>query len=437
MADYLPNFGSAGFTLAAFVVALLIIVAVHEFGHYIVGRLSGIHPEVFSMGFGPVIWSRVDRFGTRWQIAAIPLGGYVKFLGDADAASMTGAKAGRYSMQGAPLWARASTVAAGPIFNFLFSIVVFVGMAMWYGVASNPLTLAYLPQLPPNYTQELQAGDQILAIDGVRLDNVSEIHRVIDAIEPRTSVAYEIRRDGTEMVVSGPYPETTKVLSVNHDSAAAEAGILEGDVILSIDGQDVWTFGQMIELVTASNGAPLDLSIWRGGDVVDLTLSPRRVDLPKPDGSFETRWLIGVTGGLFFEPATEMPGLLESLGGAVYQVWYIIKISVAGIWAMVNGVISTCNLSSPVGIAEASGAMAAQGAANFISFLGLLSTAVGLLNLFPIPVLDGGHLVFHAYEAVSRKPPSDAALRVLVAFGLSLILSMMALGLANDLFLCP
>ncbi|NBT52955.1 MAG: RIP metalloprotease, partial [Marivivens sp.] len=133
MADFLPFFGSAGFTIAAFVVALSIIVAIHEYGHYIVGRWSGIGAEVFSLGFGPVLLSRVDKRGTRWQIAAIPLGGYVKFNGDANAASVGGTVGGRDTMLGAPLWARAATVAAGPVFNFILTIVIFTGLGLWVG----------------------------------------------------------------------------------------------------------------------------------------------------------------------------------------------------------------------------------------------------------------------------------------------------------------
>jgi len=131
------------------------------------------------------------------------------------------------------------------------------------------------------------------------------------------------------------------------------------------------------------------------------------------------------------------PGVLSSVGAAAGQIWYIITSSLSGLWHMITGAISSCNLSGPVGIAQASGAMASQGVTSFIWFVALLSTAVGLLNLFPVPILDGGHLVFHAYEAVTGKLPGDKALRLLMAVGLSLILTLMVFALANDLFLCP
>jgi regulator of sigma E protease len=142
-------------------------------------------------------------------------------------------------------------------------------------------------------------------------------------------------------------------------------------------------------------------------------------------------------GGLFFEPATSAVGIGESMSLAIQQVWFIIKQSLNGMKQMIIGNINTCNLSGPVGIAETSGSMASQGALSFISFIAVLSTAVGLLNLFPIPVLDGGHLVFHAYEAVTGKMPSDKALRIFMAVGIAMIASLMVFAIGNDLLFCP
>ena len=159
--------------------------------------------------------------------------------------------------------------------------------------------------------------------------------------------------------------------------------------------------------------------------------------MPRAEGGFETRWLIGISGGLNFDLETERPGVFDALSMGAGQVWYVITSSLSGLWHMITGAISTCNLSGPVGIAQTSGAMASQGGTSFIWFVAILSTAVGLLNLFPVPVLDGGHLVFHAYEAVARKPPSDAALRILMSLGIGLIGTLMLFAIANDLWLCP
>ncbi len=442
MTNLLPHFSSTGLTLLSFVVALMVIVFVHEMGHYLAGRWSGIKADVFSIGFGPVLWRRVDRRGTVWQIALVPLGGYVKFKGDNNAASMgadAGAKASRDSMAGAPVWARAITVASGPAFNFVFAFLVFAWAVLSNGVATDPLTLASVPNLPDTYEQELETGDQILAIGGIETPTIADVVAATDNLAMVPSVDYRVRRAGEEIVVRGPYPEPTLALAVSSDSPAREAGLLVDDTITAIDGTPVFAFSQMMDIVAASEGREMSFEIWRQGETLSFDIAPRRVDLPLRDGDFETRWLIGLSGGLFFEPQTSSPDVATTLRYAWGQLWYIAKVSVSGMWHMLTGEISTCNLSSPVGIAQTSGEMAAQGIGTYIQFLGLLSTAIGLLNLFPIPILDGGHLVFHAYEAVSGRKPSDAALRVLTMIGLALILMMMFLALANDTVpgLCP
>ncbi len=442
LTQILPQFGNVAFTLAAFVVALSVIVAIHEYGHYIVGRWSGIHAEVFSLGFGPVLVSRRDKHGTLWQIAALPFGGYVKFLGDANAASV-GQAAGtdpaklRHTMLGAPLWARAATVAAGPIVHFILSILIFAAVILTQGRAADPLTIERMLPLPATYVNELRAGDEILAIGGSELPGEDGLARLAEGYPAEPVLDYRVRRDGREMLVRGPYPQPPLVGGVSPRSAADAAGLRAGDVILELEGSKVFAFAQLIEIVTASEGRTLDLTIWRNGETRELSLTPRRVDLPRPEGGFETRWLLGISSGLFFEAATETPSLGTALGDAVAQVWNIIVSSLSGLGHMITGAISSCNLSGPVGIAQASGAMAEQGATSFIWFVAVLSTAVGLLNLFPIPVLDGGHLVFFGYEAITGRQPGDKALRVLMALGLSLILTMTVFAVLNDLFLCP
>ncbi|MEY8882584.1 RIP metalloprotease RseP [Donghicola sp. XS_ASV15] len=436
-----PDLGGLLYTIISFVVALVVIVAVHEYGHYIVGRWSGIKAEVFSLGFGPVLASRVDRHGTRWQIAALPLGGYVKFLGDSDAASGKDPDAigalseadRRHTMHGAPLWARAATVAAGPVFNFILSILIFAAVILSEGRPKEPLAIGDLQELP--YSVTLEQGDTLLSIAG--LDIPTEGLSAIRGDLPKAAdLEYIVERGGTEAIAIAPNPYTPVVDQVAPRSAAYDAGIRPGDVITAVDGEPIYAFEELVDLVKAAEGAPLDLSVWRAGQDLNIALSAKRVDEPTADGGFQTVWRIGVVGGLFFEAATESVGVGEALSSGVSQLWFLISGSVSGLWHMITGAISTCNMSGPVGIAEVSGAMASQGAQNFIWFIGSLSAAVGLLNLFPVPVLDGGHLVFFAYEAVAGKPPSDKVLRVLMAAGLALILSLMVFALGNDLF-CP
>jgi regulator of sigma E protease len=435
-------FGNVGFTLVAFVVALSVIVAIHEYGHYIVGRWCGIHAEVFSLGFGPALLSRVDKHGTRWQLAALPFGGYVKFMGDKDAAStgpngeaMAGLSAAerRRTMHGAPLWARSLTVAAGPVANFLLSILIFPAFVLWSGIATERAVIGSLQPFPFD-GPTLQEGDEIIAIDGRPTPDLTAFLEVSDEIPAAPTVIYSVKRGTETITVPGPHPRPAIADGVMPQSAAFEAGLETGDVIQAVDGVALHSFTQMRDIVGASEGRPLALTIWRDGEVLEKTLSPRRSDVPKAEGGFETRWLIGLNGSMLFGPEVRDAGILESIGYGADQVWTIITSTFSGIAHIVRGDISTCNLKGPIGIAETSGAAATMGLESFVWFIAALSTAVGLMNLFPVPVLDGGHLVFHAYEAITRRPPSERALQVLMMTGFSLIMALMFFALSRDLF---
>ncbi|NRB34739.1 MAG: site-2 protease family protein, partial [Rhodobacteraceae bacterium] len=242
----IPQFGNLLFTLIAFVVALSVIVFVHEFGHYIVGRWSGIHAEVFSVGFGPALWSTEDKRGTRWQVAALPFGGYVRFAGDANAASAPDQEAMaqavlneeeyRKTMHGAPLWARAATVAAGPVFNFIMSIAVFAAIFMSEGRTADPLAVGRLLSLP-DAGYDLRVGDEVLAVEGILVPSEDDdatpydFNALIDALPVQPILSFTVRRDGEEVQVPGPYLRPAYVGQVVPRSAAMDAGMREGDVI--------------------------------------------------------------------------------------------------------------------------------------------------------------------------------------------------------------
>jgi regulator of sigma E protease len=245
-----------------------------------------------------------------------------------------------------------------------------------------------------------------------------------------------VERKGAETEVTGPYPYPPLVSQVQPMSAAADAGMQDGDFVLALNGTPVQAFNQMRDIVGASEGKPVTLSILRAGQPVEVVVTPKRVDLPKREGGFETRWLLGLSGRLMFDTETRVPGPLEGAWLGVKQVGNVISTSLSGLGHMVAGQISTCNMQGPIGIAKTSGAAASMGLSSFIGFIAMLSTAVGMMNLFPIPVLDGGHLLFHAYEAVMRRPPSDGAMRLLMTIGLTLLLGMMLFALRNDIF-CP
>lgn len=440
--QFVPMFGNFAFMIVAFVVALSVIVAIHEYGHYIVGRWCGIHAEVFSLGFGPVIFRGTDKRGTQWQVAALPLGGYVKFLGDANAASVgsdgtIATSDARRTMMGAPLWARVATVLAGPVFNFILAIAIFAGSIMYQGRAVEPFTFGQMHDLPPSYATDLQPGDVMVSVAGIPFNASERANRLVDAVPLQERLNYTVLRDGDEITVEGPFLMPTAVASVIPRSAADDANIKIDDVIMAVDGAPVFAFTQLQQIVLDRQGAPLELLLWRDGEELTVTLEPRATDEPQDDGTFQTVYRIGISGQLFFEAETISVGLGEAVQLGAEGLWRTLTTSISALKHIVAGQISTCNLSGPVGIAETSGSMAEQGAQSFIWFIGALSAAVGLINLFPIPVLDGGHLVFYAYEAVTRRKPSERAVQVFMFVGLALILSLMSFTILNDTLLCP
>jgi regulator of sigma E protease len=437
--DIFAAVGGTAWTLFFFILALSVIVFVHEYGHYIVGRWSGIHAEVFSIGFGPVLWKRRDRRGTQWQIAAVPFGGYVKFLGDADATSVRQVDVSglsqaekRHTMSGAPLWARAATVAAGPVANFILTFVLLSGLILALGVPREEPTVGALRAMPTTGAW-LQEGDVILALDGAATPDREAFGTVVADLPAKSSVDYRVLRDGQEITVSGPHPFAPVVGQVIIRSAAMDAGLLAGDVILRAGEQDVTTFKQLPDIVAASKGAPVPLRIWRAGETFDLTLTPRIRTVEDADGAFVERYQIGIVAGLAFEPAMRSTGLWETVTLTLTQMWQMTATTFAGLWHMISGAISSCNLSGAIGMAETMGDAARNGVESFIGMMAVLSMGVGILNLFPIPVLDGGHLVFHAYEAITRRAPSTRALRVLMSIGLTLVLGLMLFALSRDL----
>ncbi|MEM5468144.1 RIP metalloprotease RseP [Celeribacter marinus] len=434
-------FGNSAFTVVVFIIALSIIVTVHEYGHYIVGKWCGIKADVFSLGFGKPLVQRTAKDGTVWQIAAIPLGGYVKFAGDANAASAPDAHAvdgmapdeARHTMPGAPLWARTLTVAAGPVFNFIFSALVFAGLSLSTGQVKDTLEIAQVKPVP--FEVGLQSGDTIVAIGGVAVPELSQMGTFIETLPRTAQMDYTVERGGAQVVVTGPHPFPVIVGGITPKSAARDARLDVGDVITTIDGVTLNSFYELRDAVAAAEGREMTLTVWRDGETFDSTMTARRRDIPADDGGFETRWLIGIYGSTLYTQATDPVGIGEALVHGVEGVWSVITGSLSGLYNMVERNISACNLTGAVGMAGAVSTMASQGIDSYISVIAFLSTAIGLINLFPIPVLDGGHLVFYAYEAVRGKPLPDRAVGIMMGLGLVVVLFFMSMGLAAD-FLC-
>ena len=440
MAELLP--GVSGFGIPAliyFLVVITVVVFAHELGHYLAARGCGVTVEEFAIGFGPRLISYRDRINTEWTFRWVPLGGYVRMSdGVLYPRSVTenGSTDG-YDGTGdglAPLRHRAIIAAGGPIASVVFGILVFAAMMMASGIVTERAIIGELKELP-GVSYELEEGDRILSVDGFEIDSLSSLFFVVSekgSLEPTT---YRVQRGIENLVLSGPPLRPPLIEAVHPGSAASDAGLKAGDVIISIDDKPVHSFADVVLSVGHSNGREMHFEVWRRGDVFETYLAGRKTDFGLP-GETEQRVMIGISGGLFFAPETYTPGPFEALGYGALQAWRIISGTFIALYEIVASKISTCNLLGPVGIAEVSGEVASQGLPDFIYFIGVLSVAIGVFQLLPIPVLDGGHLVFMAYEAISGRPVRSQVLRWAFGIGLILMLALVGFTLVNDLT-CP
>ncbi|MDE2462816.1 MAG: RIP metalloprotease RseP [Alphaproteobacteria bacterium] len=358
--------------LPAFVFVITVVVFFHELGHFLVARSCGIGVEAFSIGFGPEIVGWTDRHGTRWKISFIPLGGYVKFLGDAGPASTPDRELiARMSpaerallFQAKPLWQRAAVVAAGPAANFLLAIVIFAATFMFVG-------------------REV-------------------IRPVVGAVEAH--------------------------------SAAAAAGLKPGDVITRVDGEPVHTFSDLQAVISISPGRTMSMQIDRDHRVVRLQITPRLTQVTDRFGNVQQIGLIGVRPRITRADIEILHyGPVGALRESVRQCWFVVDSTMTYLWRMVLGHENATQLTGPVGIAQVSEQVAAIGFLALVNLAALISVSIGLLNLFPIPILDGGHLLYYGVEAVLGRPLGARAQDVGFRVGLAVMLGLMVLATWNDL----
>ena len=436
----IPVIGGFLASVISFIIVMGVVVFVHEYGHYIVGRWSGIKADVFSLGFGPVVYSRTDKHGTRWQLAAVPLGGYVKFVGDRNAASATDydafegmdSKEKSVSFPGARLHHRALTVAAGPVANLILSVLVFAGLAIYTGFVVPEPTVARLPDyFAASY--DVQPGDKVIAVNGQPVTNYSELITEIDAQKVPGAMELTLLRGDDIITRSAPYLLPPLVYGVEPLSPAANGGLKKGDLITAINGEPVTAFSELKAIVENSGGTAVAMTVLRGGDTIEVTVTPLVRDYPDGNGGFAKRVMIGVSGSLGFEPATETPGIGEAFLHGVARMQNMVVMSLTGIRHMITGDISISNLQGPIGIAQISGETASNGVLDLINLIAVISTAVGLLNLFPIPMLDGGHLMFYIVEALRGGPPNEKFVQIAMSIGLAIVLTLMLFASYNDL----
>ncbi len=441
----IPLIGPTLAVAAPFILVLAIVVFVHEFGHYIVGRWCGIGADVFSIGFGKELYGWTDRRGTRWRIAALPLGGYVKFRGDADASSahadtealarMTAAeRAG--SFHDAALGRRALTVLAGPVANFILSIAIFAAMALGQGRPLDaPVIGAISADANPEFAAALKPGDRVSAVNGVAVADFAALQEALQASEG-APVAVTLAREGGARTVDVIFRAPARVDGVSAGGAAEAAGVLPGDVIEAIDGQPIGGFAELQRRTRESAGAPMTLGVRRGDQLLTLTLTPQMVEMADPlTGAPMSRPMLGIQKqARELTPVIEPVGPLSALAFGAERTWMVIAVSLSGMAEVVTGAQEAKDvLGGPIRIAEISGEAAASGVATFIGLIAVLSASIGLINLFPIPVLDGGHLMFYAIEAVRGRPLRERWQEIGNRIGLALVLSLMIFATFNDL----
>jgi regulator of sigma E protease len=436
----IPVIGSVITLILPFLIVISIVVFIHEYGHYIIGRWCGIHAETFSLGMGRPLKSWTDKRGTKWQIAAVPLGGYVKFLGDMNSASteseapdenLAPSEQSRY-FASAKLYKRALTVLAGPVFNFILSFVLFTGLVIWSGKPTEePIIGTIHPALEQNF--DLRSGDLVQSIDGVAMENFGDLGGFLDAENPKQIMPYQIERDGATMTVDGPFPLLAIVGSVSPVSPASKAGLLANDLILTFDSKPVTSFGQLRDLVFGSEPAEREITVLRNGEKVQLSIFPRVREFQAGDGSISKEVSIGVTSGNAFTSAIETVAFGDAIKYGASRTWEVLVRSVDSISMIISGQISVKNLQGPIGIAHVSSDIVKSGVINFIALIAVISTSIGFLNLLPIPVLDGGHLLMFAYEALTGRKPNDKVIHYGTLVAISALLTLMVFVSFNDI----
>ncbi len=361
--------------VSSFLAMLSILVFVHEWGHFIVARMNGVRVDVFSIGFGPEIWGRTDKKGTRWKVSYVPLGGYVKFFGDASEASTPGDSLDKMSEEDKKvsfhhkkLYQRAAVVFAGPFANFIFAILIMATFFYVYGQVDTPAVVS----------------------------------------------------------------------SVVEGSAAEEAGLQKGDVIVAVDGSEIKRFNDVRIEVLYSAGESMNVDVLRRGEIVSLVLTPKLTKIVRDgepvlddDGKPLELYQIGVQNAE--KTVIREHNLTSALWAGVLETRVIVVQSLRGIRQMIVGTRSVKELSGPIGIAKIAGESAKRGIDFWIRVMALVSISLGMINLFPIPMLDGGHLLFYGFEAVLGRKLSERTQEYGFRIGLVFILGLMMLATFNDI----
>ncbi|KOC88482.1 sigma E protease regulator RseP [Winslowiella iniecta] len=439
-------------SLAAFIVALGVLITVHEFGHFWVARRCGVKVERFSVGFGKALWRRRDKQGTEYVIALIPLGGYVKMLDER--VESVPPELRHQSFNNKTVLQRASIIAAGPLANFIFAIFAY-WLVFIHGVPGVRPVIGEIVSGSVAAEAQIAPGMELKAVDGIETPDWDAVRMALVAKigdeETTVSVApfgssqsterklnlrnWQFEPDKQDPVVSLGIrprgPEIESVLAeVQSGSPASEAGLQAGDRIVKVDGQPLEQWQNFVTQVRDNPGKDIALDVERQGEVVRLTLTPEA----KPDNSAEG--FAGVIPRIVPLPdeykTVRQYGPFAAIGQATDKTWQLMKLTVGMLGKLITGDVKLNNLSGPISIAQGAGMSAEYGVIYYLMFLALISVNLGIINLFPLPVLDGGHLLFLAIEKIKGGPVSERVQDFSYRIGSILLVLLMGLALFND-----
>ena len=442
-------------SILSIVVALGVLITFHEFGHYFVARMCGVKVLRFSVGFGKPIFKWVNKLGTEFTLALIPLGGYVRMLDEREGNVSDEQKHEAFNNKG--VWQRIAIVAAGPIANFLLAIVLYSLVALQGVQTITPIVGAIVPDSIISQSS-LQAGDKLTQINGQDVSSWQQVNLALAGLIGQSGtytfrylpqgnvseVASSFRLESwlsdsepagliSELGLKPKRPDMPAVIEkVLPDGAAALAGMKAGDEIVNVDGELILDWQNFVSIVQKSPSQALSVSLLRNNQTLLITLVPNQRNIE----GVETGYV-----GLMVKPAvlddswyTETEyGLFAAMGYGVERSGQMINLTLSSIYKMIKGLISIDNLSGPITIAKVASASAESGLQSFLQFMAYLSISLGVLNLLPIPVLDGGHLMFYLVEAVRKKPVSEKIQYLAYRIGASLLFALMLVAIFNDI----
>lgn len=440
-----------------FLLLLTVLVFVHEYGHYIVARWCGVRVEVFSIGFGPELIGRYDKHGTRWKISAIPLGGYVKMYGqganllEGEAGKAMSPEDRKVAFDYKSVWRRMAIVAAGPIANYLFAALIFTLIFAVHGKDISPPVVSAVRAGSPAAEGGLQPGDRIVTLNG---DKVTDFGDVLEFVQLNLdqAITLGIERGGVvETVHLTPGVTTEKdalgndtrvgvlgiefpapvVGGVSKDSAAAAAGLQPGDRILTLNGTPISDFQQLTEFVQRNLDQEIAVGIERDGAEQTLRVTPGITTIKDARGNERRVGLLGVAAVKQSE-RVEL-GLIDSVVEGVGRVFDVTGKMLKGIWQMITGVRPASDIGGGLRIAYLSGEIAQISLWSLVYFAAMFSVNLGMVNLFPVPLLDGGHLTYYAIEAARGKPLGERVQEWGFRIGIAFVLGLMLFATWNDL----